>query len=112
VVPEVRGTAQSLARAVAIGLQLGLFVATRRGAIHHHESDGWWAESPNLPSFFAAGETLEETKKRVREVLPKLTGGDYFSLMQITHQADVPPAIIALGNFEGSVRIRFAQAAA
>ncbi len=70
--------------------------------IYHQESEGWWAESPGFPSFFAAGATLDETKQRVREVLPKLAGGDYSSLMHITHRADVPPQTVAIGSFEGA----------
>jgi predicted RNase H-like HicB family nuclease len=27
---------------------------------YHHEAEGWWADSPDLPGFSAAGETFTE----------------------------------------------------
>lgn len=28
--------------------------------VYHHEPDGWWAESPDVEGWSAAGETYEE----------------------------------------------------
>jgi len=28
--------------------------------IYHHEPDGWWAESPDIRGWYAAGESYEE----------------------------------------------------
>ncbi len=30
---------------------------------YHQEPEGWWADSPDLPGFSAAGETLEEVRE-------------------------------------------------
>lgn len=30
---------------------------------YHHEPEGWWADSPDLPGFSAAGDTLEEVRE-------------------------------------------------
>jgi predicted RNase H-like HicB family nuclease len=35
--------------------------------IYHHESDGWWAESPDVAGWSAAGETYEEIHKLSEE---------------------------------------------
>ena len=37
--------------------------------IYHHESDGWWAESPDVEGWSAAGESYAEVVK-LAEVLP------------------------------------------
>jgi predicted RNase H-like HicB family nuclease len=31
--------------------------------IYHHEDEGWWAESPDVERWYAAGETYAEVKK-------------------------------------------------
>jgi predicted RNase H-like HicB family nuclease len=31
--------------------------------IYHHESDGWWAESPDVEGWSAAGDTYAEVAK-------------------------------------------------
>jgi len=38
--------------------------------IYHHESDGWWAESPDVKGWFAAGETYAEVVKLAEEGIP------------------------------------------
>ena len=48
--------------------------------IYHHEEDGWWAESPDYPSFFAAGDTYEDTKARVWEALPRIAGDQHLGI--------------------------------
>jgi predicted RNase H-like HicB family nuclease len=35
--------------------------------IYHAEPEGWWASSPDLPGYSAAGETFEEVRGLVRE---------------------------------------------
>ncbi len=35
--------------------------------IYHHEADGWWAESPDVEGWSAAGDTYEELVKLVEE---------------------------------------------
>lgn len=41
---------------------------------YHQESEGWWAETPDLPTFSAAGATYEEVRNRVHTALPDLVG--------------------------------------
>lgn len=33
----------------------------------HHEGDAWWADSPSLPGFYAAGDSLEDLRDQIRE---------------------------------------------
>ncbi len=35
--------------------------------IHHLEEGVWWAESPDLPRWYAAGGTFEETRRLAEE---------------------------------------------
>lgn len=34
---------------------------------YHHEPEGWWADSPDLPGFSAAGETFDEVREMALE---------------------------------------------
>jgi predicted RNase H-like HicB family nuclease len=38
--------------------------------IYHHEADGWWAESPDVEGWSAAGETYAKVVKLAEEGLP------------------------------------------
>lgn len=38
--------------------------------IYHHEADGWWAESPDVEGWSAAGNAYEELVKLVEEDVP------------------------------------------
>jgi hypothetical protein len=52
--------------------------------IYHEEDGAWWAESPQFPSFFAAGDSFEDTKDRVREALPlEADNASYVGLFHI-----------------------------
>jgi predicted RNase H-like HicB family nuclease len=42
--------------------------------IYHHEDDGWWAESPDVKGWFAAGETYAEVVKLAEEGIPFALG--------------------------------------
>ena len=33
---------------------------------YHHESEGWWAESPDAPGFTAAAPTFNEVREQAR----------------------------------------------
>jgi len=35
--------------------------------IHHHEPEGWWSESPDVPRWAAAGATYEEVHQLSEE---------------------------------------------
>ena len=37
---------------------------------YHHEADAWWADSPDVEGFVAAGADLSEVRDLVREGLP------------------------------------------
>ena len=58
--------------------------------IYHGEPEGWWAESPDAPSFFAAGETREVVRDHARSALPRILGEslDYV-------EVDIPAAAVA-----------------
>jgi predicted RNase H-like HicB family nuclease len=38
--------------------------------IYHHEADGWWAESPDVEGWSAAGATYAEVVKLTEEGIP------------------------------------------
>ncbi len=38
--------------------------------IYHHEADGWWAESPDVEGWSAAGDTYAEVVKLAAEGIP------------------------------------------
>ena len=44
--------------------------------IYHHEADGWWAESPEVEGWSAAGETYTEVVKLAEEGVPFALGHD------------------------------------
>lgn len=35
--------------------------------LYHHESDGWWAESPDVGGWFAAGDSYADVVKLAEE---------------------------------------------
>jgi predicted RNase H-like HicB family nuclease len=42
--------------------------------IYHREDEGWWAESPDLEGWSAAGETYEDVRALVIESVPMTLG--------------------------------------
>lgn len=38
--------------------------------IYHHEADGWWAESPDVEGWSAAGDSYTEVVKLAEEGIP------------------------------------------
>ena len=44
--------------------------------IDHHEPDGWWAESPDIDGWSAAGDTDSEVVKLAEEGVPFALGHD------------------------------------
>src|SRR4051794_5252302 len=38
--------------------------------IYHHETDGWWAESPDVDGWSAAGDTYAEVAKLAADGIP------------------------------------------
>ena len=38
--------------------------------IYHHEADGWWAESPDVEGWSAAGDAYAEVAKLAEEGIP------------------------------------------
>jgi predicted RNase H-like HicB family nuclease len=42
--------------------------------IYHHAADGWWAESPDVDGWSAAGETYAEVVKLAEEGVPFALG--------------------------------------
>ncbi len=47
----------------------------RSVTVRYHQEDGaWWAETDDLKTFSAAGDSYEEVRDRVRTALPELLG--------------------------------------
>lgn len=44
--------------------------------IYHHEDGCWWAESPDIKGWFAAGDTFSEIVKLAEEGVPFALGHD------------------------------------
>lgn len=44
--------------------------------LHHHEVSGWWAESPDVEGWSAAGDTYAEVVKLAEEGVPFAVGHD------------------------------------
>ena len=44
--------------------------------IYHHEPKGWWAESPDVPGWSAAGESYREVRGLVDEGIGIALGAD------------------------------------
>lgn len=44
--------------------------------IYHREVDGWWAESPDVEGWFAAGETYAEVLDLAEDGVPFALGHD------------------------------------
>ncbi len=42
--------------------------------IYHHEDDGWWAESPDVEGWSAAGENYPEVQKLAVQGIPFALG--------------------------------------
>ena len=42
--------------------------------IHHHEPDGWWAESPDVAGWYAAGGSYAEVVRLAEEGVPFALG--------------------------------------
>jgi predicted RNase H-like HicB family nuclease len=42
--------------------------------IHHHEPDGWWAESPDVQGWYAAGQSYAELVGLAEEGVPFALG--------------------------------------
>lgn len=53
--------------------------------IHHSEADSWWAESPDVERWYAAGDTYDEVFKLAEEGIPLVLGHD------VTLEHFVPP---------------------
>ncbi len=44
--------------------------------IYHHEDGGWWAESPDVERWYAAGDAYAEVVKLAEEGIPFALGHD------------------------------------
>lgn len=53
---------------------LGIPLSLRLYAHHDPESNSFWCNSPDLPGFIIAGETIEEMRQEVRLTLPDFLG--------------------------------------
>lgn len=44
---------------------------------YHHEREGWWADSPDLPGFSAAGRDFNDLRDRTLAALGEIIEGPY-----------------------------------
>jgi predicted RNase H-like HicB family nuclease len=44
--------------------------------IYHHEPEGWWADSPDVEGWSAAGDTYAEVRRLASEGVPFALGRD------------------------------------
>jgi len=73
--------------------------------LYHEEPDGWWAESAEFPSFFAAGDSFDETKLRVREALPRVAGDQtYLGMIHLIFRGTDPDVDHAEYGIQGKDR--------
>jgi len=48
--------------------------------IYHHEEGSWWAESPDVERWYAAGETYDDVVKLAQEGIPFALQRDHVEL--------------------------------
>lgn len=56
---------------------------------YHHEPEGWWADSPDMPGFSVAGETLDEVKKMAREGVAFATNAEVVVVEESANTPDI-----------------------
>lgn len=62
--------------------------------IYHHEAEGWWAESPEVPGWNAAGATLAEVRELAEEGV-QFFAEETLHLMHEIPQSDYPTIMTA-----------------
>lgn len=63
--------------------------------IYHSESDGYWAEAPDVSGFYAAGDTLAEVREQVRGGLRFHAGADVTFIEHFPDAASVVTGVQA-----------------
>lgn len=58
--------------------------------IYHVEPEGCWAESPDIPGFSAAGDSLDEVRQLTRDGLAAHLGGPVDILERFSGEPDDP----------------------
>jgi len=56
--------------------------------LYHHEAEGWWAESKDLPGWTAVGRDFSEVRDQVRSGVERFAGPDAFLI-----EEGAPPGI-------------------
>jgi predicted RNase H-like HicB family nuclease len=59
--------------------------------IYHHEEDGWWAESPDLEGWSAAGDSYPEVRQLVVDGIPFALGHE----AQLEHYVPAGERLVA-----------------
>jgi predicted RNase H-like HicB family nuclease len=76
-------------------------VTRRKVEMHYHfEPEGWWAESPQLPGFSAAGITFDEVRDQAHE------GAEFFADGPLEIE-DRPP-VVSVSTRTTAARIKLA----
>ncbi len=68
---------------------------------YHYEPEGWWAESPEVPGFSAAGATFEEVREQARE-------GAVFFADEPLEIEDRPPVISVTSACSSAASVKLA----
>lgn len=58
--------------------------------IYHYEDEAWWAESPEVPRWSAAGATFAEVRRLAEEGIPSLTHGSGWEFRHVIPSDLVP----------------------
>jgi predicted RNase H-like HicB family nuclease len=82
--------------------------------IYHYEDGSWWAESPDVPRWSAAGETFNEVRKLAEEGIPFATQEEDWNLRHLVPGELLPyfGAAVGAGATAGAIsRVRLAPLA-
>lgn len=64
--------------------------------VYHNETDTWWAESPDVPGFSAAAESLDDLRELVRTGLT-FHLGDQIEIFEETARAGLVATVSYVG---------------
>jgi predicted RNase H-like HicB family nuclease len=75
--------------------------------IYHHESEGWWADSPDVPGWSAAGDSLTEVKELADEGVEFFLEEEVALVHELASERPVP---VTAGTPATIVKVELAQA--
>lgn len=66
--------------------------------IYHQESGTWWAESPNLPGFSSAADSLTELRRLTREGVSFALEGEPHMILEVSMAKPTLPVQQRVGS--------------